>query len=127
MISKYQLEYIARKTVSPLLWFRVPKELREYGFTWYDKPVSAHRKWNVDYALAWDTLASLAYFRKHNVNSYDPSFESWEDWQETIKKMENSFYMILKDMIQYGISVKDLEAYNEGMELYIKYFRSLWD
>lgn len=114
-----------KNVLSPLLTWTIPKEIRkDYGLTWYNKPSKRHRKWDTDYALAWDILLSIREFRKHNTMSCPTEFEEIEDWHKVLIQMEVAFAMIIKgDNFTKGQN----EIIAEGRELFHKYFFDLWD
>lgn len=128
MISKYQLQHFVKKNVlSPLLTWTIPKEVRkEYGLTWYDKPSKRHRKWDTDYALAWDILLSIREFRKHNTMSCPSEFEEIEDWHKVLIKIELAYVAIIKESYIL-VSDETRRTIEEGRKLFHDYFFHFWD
>lgn len=92
---------------------RLQKQLKKNGF-------DASECWNLDVTIAKFVLPRLKYLRK-NTHGYPPTL-TMKEWKATIKKMEKSFKIDVKDKTN-----ADWDAYQEGMDLFAKYFRQLWD
>ena len=98
---------------------------KKYGFRYEET-------WNLDHTIACFVLPRLAYFREHmhgtpnDFIDFDENMqiigEHSDEWAATIDKMINSFELIASE--------KDIghdKEIQEGLELFGKYFRSLWD
>jgi len=95
--------------------------------------------WNLDCSLARYILPRLKRFKKI-THGHPSSLESFEAWKEILDKMILSFQLI-KDGSKILLSDKEeitLEEYikyeeereakiQEGIDLFAKYFRGLWD
>ena len=85
--------------------------------------------WNLDVYLAGIIYPRLCYLRDHH-SGHPCAYKNDKEWKEAMTKMIYSFEWILKDMYS-----SDFEQYNavteekvqEGLELFGKYFRALWD
>lgn len=85
--------------------------------------------WNLDVYLAGIIYPRLCYLKDHHFG-HPCAFKNDKEWKEAMDKMIYSFEWILKDMYS-----SDFEQYNavteekvqEGLELFGKYFRALWD
>ena len=89
-----------------------------------------------------DTLSKLIYprllaFKKYNIHSYPGDFNTFEEWQEVIDKIIYAFKLLYFGVpwveFEYykGYSqqeyVKEEEKIKEGLLLFAKYYRDLWD
>lgn len=83
--------------------------------------------WGLYDTLAKYILPRLHKFKEVNVNSYPQGFSSIEEWHNTIDKMIWSFEIVIKDDWSTRDALADIKRYEEGMALFAKYFRDLWD
>lgn len=85
--------------------------------------------WGLNITLAKYILPRLEKFKILNTNSCPCEFESLEDWHEIIDKMIYSFKFIIKDELIMDIELLKIEneKVQEGLGLFAKYFRDLWD
>ena len=74
---------------------------------------------DLDYAIADFILPRLIRF-KEKSNSY-PSGKTFEEYSEILDKMIWSFNYVVKD-----VKGQEDDRYQEGMNLFAEYFRSLW-
>lgn len=62
------------------------------------------------------------------LSSYDPEFNSTEEWQKVILKMADGFKATL--LLDESFSVKETKKLHkqqeEGLKMFAKYFSSLW-
>lgn len=113
--------------------YKLEKEHRQFGFTYWDRPRKKYTLWNPDITLAWLTLPILVRFRKADKMGCpgwldDKEIEDVDAgsirWDEILDEMIYAFNLCIKDEIY------DIETSNrvqQGLELYGKYFRNLWD
>lgn len=76
--------------------------------------------WNLDYTIASFSLKRLKKL-KENLGGFPMGFESIDDWEKVIDKMIFSFTQIIEDDLQND------EKIEEGLLLFGKYFRALWN
>lgn len=115
--------------------------------------VRIHRydTWSLDVTLAKVIAPSLAALRKQADGGYPASMESAEQWDEAVAKMQRAFELIASDyemglvdetiptvadfntpipdeaMAEYRRRLDALDAeITEGLDLFAKYYRSLW-
>lgn len=80
---------------------------------------------NLDFTLAQFIIPRLERFKEEAVGWPAISFETFEDWMVAIDKMIWSFkYAINDDSFLYDEEKE--KRYEEGMELFSRYFRNLW-
>lgn len=79
--------------------------------------------WNLDHTIATFILPRLIKFRETN-QGHPGIFESQEQWNEVLDKMILAFKKILEEFDTVDITNED--GIEEGLELFAKYFRSLW-
>lgn len=85
--------------------------------------------WALDETLAKYILPRLEKFQVLNINSYPCDFKNVEEWHKIIDKMIYSFKNIIKDdlIMNIDISKMENEKVQEGLDLFARYFRDLWD
>ena len=89
---------------------------------------SMRELWNLDYTLAKYILPRLIKFQENNNMSYPSEFKNSKEWHKCIDKMIWSFDFIVNDRdLESKDIVKDCKKCGEGLELFGKYFRDLWD
>ena len=76
--------------------------------------------WNLDSTIAKFVLPRLKAFKK--LKGGRPYELSNDEWDDILDKMICSFSIIAKDSIN-----ADYELYQEGLDLFAKYFGYLWD
>jgi hypothetical protein len=120
-------------------WIRF--KTRPLRFFWqkYTRGYSDMDLWNLNGFLANLLLNSIKDFRKYGATGYPCSFESSEQWDATLKEMEEGFLAakrILEDAwMNEKVDATDWKQWNEketkkfnrGMYLFHKYFFNLWD
>ena len=123
--------------------YKLEKEHREIGLTKHDRPVMAHDNWNLDFTLAWLIYPRLLRFRRADAMGVPCEFmvldesgkmldeESTNAWHEVLDKMLYAFEDILLDTYstnkQFDSYLDHAEKVQEGLDLFSKYFRNLWD
>lgn len=106
-------------------WQRV---IRGYDDRWY---------WNLDNQLQWIIPQCVRWLKKNHSGCpeklYDKNRkgnECWE-WEKILGKIAQGFEALKKIDNEYlwrGEKYKKLnKEYQEGMKLFMKYFRNLWD
>lgn len=80
--------------------------------------------WNLDVTIAKFIVPRLEYFIEHH-HGY-PCDLTEEEWIIILNKMINSFNIISESRGSLIYETYDSEV-QEGLELFAKYFRSLWD
>ena len=88
--------------------------------------VTISELWGLDYTLAKYILPRLIKF-KENAEGH-PSNITWEEYLVVLNKMIWSFDYIIKDDsgLDFGELKKNDDRCQEGLDLFAKYFRSLW-
>ena len=99
------------------------RQLKEHGF-------SDTETWNLDYLLVSFIIPRLKRFR--DITPCYPNDLTPEKWKKIIDKMIFSFQFVLDEedlQTRWASSKKidkDYKKYEEGMNLFVKYFRGLW-
>ena len=85
--------------------------------------------WGLDITLAKYILPRLEKFEILNTNIHPCEFKNMEEWHKIINKMIYSFKFILKDelIIDIELSKAEDKRVQEGLDLFARYFRDLWD
>lgn len=81
--------------------------------------------WNTNNTLAQLIVPRLQAFKALNKHGGPAEFEDMREWNNTIQKMIDAF-----DLMKYvgGIHTRDEErTIEQGLDLFRKYFRVLWD
>ncbi len=93
--------------------------------------------WCLDTTIAKFIIPRLRRMKEIG-QSYPPDFKSFTKWCDALDKMIWSFEFVLRDYgsDDYDFKNKDgwelkqkmrMERYTEGMQLFAKYYNSLWD
>lgn len=80
--------------------------------------------WNLDFTIARFILPRLVHFKK--IQHSTPASLSEKEWNEILDKMIKAF-ALLTDQESLFASRKQQETIEEGLNLFAKYFQSLWD
>jgi len=87
--------------------------------------------WGLDEYLCYRILKPLKAFREAKKYGYPRGMKSFEEWLKAIDKMILAFELIIEDGMlsergetKWQVREKKIE---EGLELFAKHFRSLWD
>lgn len=77
--------------------------------------------------IAKEILKYLIPFRKLKKFGYPgiDECDSMKDWNKAIDKMIFSFNAVVKDDLKY--TLKNNDKIQDGLNLFAKYFRALWD
>lgn len=102
---------------------KIKKFEKKYGFDYRET-------WNLDYEIACFILPRLAYLREHS-HSYPGTDEflvegGHEKWLKIIDKMIKAFEIIVDKDCGFETEEEN-EIIEEGLDLFRKYFRTLWD
>jgi hypothetical protein len=89
--------------------------------------ITSQELWNLDGTLAKYILPRLIKFKRINTNSHPVTFNSLNEWHNTIDKMIWSFEKLLNDNWDYSKVEKENQRYLEGMHLFAEHFADLWD
>lgn len=113
--------------------YKLEKEHKQFGFTYWDRPCKKYTKWNPNSTLAWLTLPILVRFRKADKMGCpgwldDKAIEDVDAgsirWDEILDEMIYAFNLCIKDEIYDNETANRVQ---KGLELYGKYFMNLWD
>ena len=84
-----------------------------------------YQVYNLDNNIAKFVLPRLKLLRK-DINGYPESVGSFENWLTILDKVIWSFEREL-DWTDYQKTKEDFKKYEEGIELFGKYWRQFWD
>lgn len=117
--------------------YPITKEHRQIGLTYWDRPKMIFDYFNADYSLAWNTYPSLVRFRHAEKIGVPMDFANGEDcniddWNNALDKMIFAFAAIINnDEMSPKYSIEQTQILSnkiqEGLDLYAKHFRDLWD
>jgi len=94
--------------------------------------VHSYDTWSLDYTLAKVIAPAIARLRRDSqvVRSHPSDLETYEQWDDVLAKMQRAFEMVVElDDVEMGVVGPDRERnalIQEGLEMFAKYFRSLW-
>jgi hypothetical protein len=80
--------------------------------------------WNTDNTLAKLIVPRLKAFKALDKYGYCPAFKDMREWNNAIQKMIDAFEL-LNHITTY--TDEEEQIINEGLELFSKHFRNLWD
>ena len=90
--------------------------------------------WDLDYTLAKYILPRLIKFKEIKKNSYPQSLSGAEEWCSVLDKMIYSFEKVVNDSWTKPKTKElkenmlcEIKRYEEGMSLFAKHFKDLWD
>jgi len=130
MITQRQAEEVARKCTVNVRRLCSKKEYVEksdrffykHGFNYQDI-------FNLDISILAFILPRLVYFRD-NCTGYPTSLESYDAWIDVLNKIIDGFYAYMKREWRV-LNRKELdtvqEQFDESLQLFWKYYCSLWD
>ena len=80
--------------------------------------------WNTDNYLAGVIAARLKAFKALDKYGHCPAFKGMAEWNKAIQKMIDAF-----ELLKHITSFTDEEekTIEEGLELFCKHYRNLWD
>ena len=83
--------------------------------------------WNTYQVLAEFITPRLRTFKDHDKHGYCSVFRDMNEWNQAIQKMIDAFEL-LRDKDDKGVyTSEEDETIRQGLELFGKYFRYLWD
>ena len=80
--------------------------------------------WNTDNALARLIVPRLQAFKELDKHGYPGDFSDMRIWNHTIQKMIDAFELM---KYVHSLSADEEKTISEGLSLFCKYFRNLWD
>ena len=80
--------------------------------------------WGTYHYLAREIAPRLKAFKAFDKHGWPKDFENQEDWNKTIQKMIDAFEL-LKRITSF--SDEEEQTIEEGLDLFRKHFRNLWD
>ena len=80
--------------------------------------------WNTDYYLAGVIADRLKAFKSLEMHGYCPAFKGMAEWNKAIQKMIDAFEL-LKHITSF--SEEEEKIIEEGLELFCRHYRYLWD
>ena len=92
--------------------------------------VEMGKPWNIFVPISRVSYALLTSFleNREKLQSFDSDFRSQEEWLEIVQKMKRAFEVILlEEDGDYLMGDKEYKEVEEGLQLFGKYLRSLWD
>lgn len=92
------------------------KQQKELGF-------DSTELWNLDSTIAKFVYPRLKMFSKNAV--HHPPGVTWKEFKSILDEITEAFRLIADDE-EYGWSVENNEKIQKGLELFSKYFGSLW-
>lgn len=119
--------------------YKLEKEHKEIGLGYWDRPVKKYDTWNLSNHMAWVIYPKLVRFKRserHGVPGfYEDRGITFEEeiaaWEVDLDKMIYSFQEIVYDETPDFKTSEEIEAYHnriqEGLDLFGKYYRGLWD
>lgn len=81
-------------------------------------------RWGL-YCTVTDISLPVLVWMKENARGYPAQLNSMEEWQEILGKMITAFEIIKRD--DWEEQDKRQKELQEGLDLFAKYFRNLWD
>ena len=80
--------------------------------------------WNTDNALAQLIVPRLQAFKALDKHGYPEDCSDMRTWNNTIQKMIDAFELM---KYVHPLSADEERTVSEGLSLFCKYFRNLWD
>lgn len=81
--------------------------------------------WNTERALAWVITPRLRAFKDLDKHGGPDDFKDLKEWNDTIQKMIDAFEL-MKDEY-HNFDEEQEKTIQEGLDLFHKYYRKLWD
>ena len=102
------------------------KKQKESNPSWSHKnDFPIEEVWNTENTLAQLIVPRLQAYKALDKHGCPPAFKDMREWNNTIQKMVDAF-----ELLKYAQSVQTKEeeiVIEQGLDLFRKYFRSLWD
>ena len=80
--------------------------------------------WNTERALASLITPRLRAFKALDKHGFPPDMHNMRQWNSTIQKMIDAFDLLSETK---SYSEKEEQTITEGLDLFHRYFRNLWD
>ena len=80
--------------------------------------------WNTDNTLAQLIVPRLQAFKALEKHGYCPDFKGMREWNNAIQKMIDAFELLKYSDVYTSDEEKTI---SEGLELFCKHYRNLWD
>ena len=88
----------------------------------HDYPIE--EVWNTDNTLAQLIVPRLQAFKALEKHGYCPDFKGMREWNNAIQKMIDAFELLKYSDVYTSDEEKTI---SEGLELFCKHYRNLWD
>ena len=98
-----------------------PKDSEHWSHK-HDFPIE--EVWNTNNTLALLIAPRLIAYKELDKHGHPPDVENMTQWNHIIQKMIDAFEL-MKEMT--CLSDKEETIFSEGLELFCKYYRYLWD
>lgn len=89
----------------------------------HDYPIE--EVWNTDHVIAQFIVPRLQAFKALDKHDYCPAFKDMREWDKAIQKIIDAF-----ELMKYAgatHTADEEKTITEGLELFCKHFRNLWD
>jgi hypothetical protein len=84
--------------------------------------------WNLDYTITEFVLPRLIAFRKMKKMARPFGFKSVNEWNKALDKMIVAFQLVKEETSGLDMLTNEqVKRINEGLGLFAKHFRSLWE
>ena len=80
--------------------------------------------WNTNNTIAQFIVPRLQAFKALDKHGYCPAFKGMAEWNKAIQQMIDAFEL-LKQLTSF--SKEEEQTIEEGLDLFRKHFRNLWD
>lgn len=80
--------------------------------------------WNTNHVLAGIIVSRLWAFKDHEKHGLAPGCADMDEWNKIIQKMIDAFALLKHT---YSHTDEENRVIEEGLDLFRKYFRYLWD
>jgi hypothetical protein len=116
--------------------YKLEKEHKQIGLTYWDRPKKVYDKFALDSTLAWVIYPMIVRFKRAKRwgcvdELFDNSTKGDEcaKWEDVLDKIIYTFESLLIDESTFDIELETIkyEEIQEGLDLFSKYFRNLWD
>lgn len=81
--------------------------------------------WNTENTLAWEIAPRLRAFKALDKHVCPDCMKDMKQWNDTIQKMIDAFEL-MKDEFR-NFNEEQEKTVEEGLDLFRKYYRNLWD